>query len=104
MTDKTAIGLPEAARRLGVPLHVLRHAIRTGKLSAPAHLNALSSLSDEWLAGAQAKVAAEPKTFSRASSQKVAAYARYEGTSAWQKFRRRARAYAHYRAALRQKS
>ena len=34
-----------------------------------------------------------------APRQKVPAFARYEGTSAWKKYRRRVRAYARFRAA-----
>ena len=41
----------------------------------------------------------EPAHRFRASRQKVAPFARYKGTSAWQKNRRRAREYARFRAA-----
>lgn len=37
-----------------------------------------------------------------ASSQKVPAFARYEGTSAWRKDRNRAREYARFRAMTKQ--
>jgi hypothetical protein len=41
----------------------------------------------------------KPAPRSRKYSQKVPAFARYEGTSAWKKNRRRVRAYAQFRAA-----
>ena len=36
------------------------------------------------------------------SRQKVPAFARYEGTSAWRKYRRRVREYARFQAAAKQ--
>jgi hypothetical protein len=99
MSDTSQLGLPDAARHFGVPLRVLRHAIRTGKIPAPADMSATASLSAEWLASAQAAVKASPKAFSRNLRQKVPAFARYEGTSAWHKHRVRVRAYARFRAA-----
>ncbi len=98
MSDTTPIGLPAAARHLGVPVRVLRRAIRAGKIPAPAKLTATSSLSPEWLSSAEAAVKASPNALSRAPRQKVPAYARYEGTSAWHKHRVRVRAYARFRA------
>ncbi len=41
----------------------------------------------------------EPVSRRVAPRQKVPPFARYEGTSAWRKDRRRARAYARFRAA-----
>ena len=45
-----------------------------------------------------------PKTKQQYASSrpKVEPFARFEGTSAWHKYRRRARAYARFRAAARQ--
>ena len=98
MSDTASLGLPEAARRLGVPIRVLRRAIRAGRIPAPPHLNATVSLSLEWLSSAQAAAAASPNALSRSARQKVPAFARYEGTSAWHKHRIRVRAYARFRA------
>jgi hypothetical protein len=99
MTDTTQLGLPDAARHLGVPLRVLRRAIRAGKIPAPAKLTATSTLPPDWLASALAAVEASPNALSRQPRQKVPAFARYEGTSAWHKHRVRVRAYARFRAA-----
>lgn len=104
MSDTTTFGLPEAASRLGVPVRVLRRAIRAGKIPAPAHLNATTSLSAEWLASAQAAAAASPNALSRAPRQKVPAFARYKGTSAWTQYRVRVRGYARFKAAQTQAS
>jgi hypothetical protein len=101
MSDAYPLGLPEAARRFGVPTRILRRAMRAGTIPTPAHLTATSILSDEWLNSALAAVAASPKALSRASAQKIPAFARYEGTSAWHKHRNRVRAYAHFHAAAR---
>ena len=98
MSDIVHIGLPEAARRLGVPVRVLRHAIRAGKIAAPPHLTATTALSNEWLEAAQACVAASPKALSRTALQKVPPFARYEGTSAWRKYGNRVREYTRFRA------
>jgi hypothetical protein len=102
MTDTTTFGLPDAARSFGVPIRVLRRAIRAGKIPAPPHLTATVSLSPEWLSSAQAAVAASPKALSRNARQKVPAFARYKGTSAWHKHRVRVRQYARFRAAANQ--
>ena len=99
MSDTFRLGLPEAARHFGVPIRVLRRAIRAGKIPAPPHLTATSSLSPEWLSSAQAAVKASPNALIRNHRQKVPPFARYEGTSAWHKHRVRVRAYAYYRAA-----
>jgi hypothetical protein len=99
MSDTTKFGLPDAARSLGVSLRVLRRAIRAGRIPAPAHLTATVSLSAEWLSSAQAAVVASPKALSATAPQKVSAFARYKGTSAWHKYRNRVREYARFRAA-----
>jgi hypothetical protein len=98
MNDTVTIGFPDAARSLGVSLRVLRHAIRTGKIPAPPQVAATASLSPEWLSSAQAAVEASPKALSRNFTQKVPAFARYKGTSAWHKYHNRVRAYANFRA------
>jgi hypothetical protein len=100
-TPTTPIGLPEAARHFGVSVRVLRDAIRAGRLPALPGLSATVSIPAEWLAEADAAIAEKPKVFSRAATQKVPAFARFEGTSFFHKFRRRARAYAEHQAALR---
>jgi hypothetical protein len=100
MTDNSNFGFPEAARRLGVSLRVLRRAIRAGKIPAPGHVTATATLSEDWLSRAQAAAKASPDAFSRAFTQKVPAFARYKGTSAWRKYSNRVREYAHHRAAL----
>jgi len=97
--NDTTLGFPEAARRLGVPLRVLRQAIRRGKIPAPPNQAATASLPAEWLESAEAAVKASPKALSRSFSQKVPPFARYEGTSAWRKYANRVREYAHFRAA-----
>jgi hypothetical protein len=99
MSDTSKLGFPEAARRLGVPVRILRRAIRTGKIPAPPHLTAIATLPAEWFASAQAAVEASPNVLSRAVPQKVPAFARYNGTSAWHAHRNRVRNYAHVRAA-----
>ena len=98
MSDSPTIGLPEAARRLGVPLRVLRRAIRNGKIAAPPRLTATSTLPAEWLDGALAQVQAQPGSLKRASRQKAAPFARYVGTSAWRKYPNRVREYNHFHA------
>jgi hypothetical protein len=99
MTDTTTLGFPEAARRLGVPLRVLRAAIRDGRIPAPPHQAATAAIPAEWLDSAQAAAKAAPNALSRHPKQKIPAFARYEGTSAWHQFRVRVRAYARFRAA-----
>ena len=97
MNGTSTLGLPEAASKLGVSLRVLRHAIRIGKIPAPASLAATASVSSEWLASAQVAAAA-PQALNRSFPQKVPAFARYKGTSAWTKYRARVRALAWFRA------
>jgi hypothetical protein len=92
------LGFPEAAARLGVSVRVLRDAIFAGKIPAPADRTATAALSDEWLASARAAVKKSPTALHRVSAQKVAPFARYEGTSAWRKYANRVREYAHFRA------
>lgn len=99
MSDMPTLGLPEAARRFGVSVRVLREAIRAGRLPAPPRLTATVALSPEWLADAEAALEASPKVFSRASAQKVPAFARFEGTSAWRRYGKRAKEYARFHAA-----
>jgi hypothetical protein len=99
MSDTTTFGLPDAAQRLGVPVRVLRRAMRAGRIPAPANLTATVSLSAEWLSSVKAAAEASPNALSRAPRQKVPAFARYEGTSAWHKYRVRVRGYARFRAA-----
>jgi hypothetical protein len=98
MTE-TIIGFPEAAARLGVPLRVLRAAIRAGRVPAPALINATAPLSADWLAEAEAAVAAQPDALSRRFAQKTPPFAHYPGTSAWRKYKARVREYARFRAA-----
>ena len=99
MSDTAStLGFPEAARRLGVKLRVLRRAIRTGSIPAPAGLTATSSLPADWLASTKATIEANPKALSHAVQQKVRPFARYKGTSAWRKYSARVREYAHFRA------
>ena len=99
MSDPSPIGFPEAARRLGVSLRVLRQAIRAGKIPAPPHVSATAVLPAEWLARAEAAVEASPKALNRGVAQKVPAFARYEGTSAWRKYGHRVREYNRFREA-----
>ena len=60
MNDTSNFGFPEAARQLGVSLRVLRHAIRTGKIAAPAQNTATARLTGAWLAEASKAVAIQP--------------------------------------------
>ena len=98
MSDTSTLGLQDAARRLGVSVRVLRHAIRTGKVPAPANLTATSPLSADWLDSVVAAVKASPGALSSATRQKVAPFARYEGTSAWRKYTKRVHEFARFRA------
>jgi imidazolonepropionase-like amidohydrolase len=102
MSDISTFGFHEAARRLGVPLRILRRAIRAGHLPAPAQLTATAPLSDEWFDRAAAAAAEMPTALNRGNTQKVPPFARYEGTSAWRKYTNRVREYAAFRAALNQ--
>jgi hypothetical protein len=99
MSDTSKLSFPDAARHFGVSIRVLRRAIRAGRLPAPPHLNATAGLPAEWLASAEAAVAASPKALSRRTPQKIPAFARYQGTSAWGKYPKRVSEYARFRAA-----
>ena len=98
MSDTTQIGLPEAARHLGVTIRVLRRAIRAGALPSPGPMAATAVLYPEWVAGARQAAKAAPKSLRRGGKQKVPAFARYEGTSAWRKYTNRVRAFNAFRA------
>jgi hypothetical protein len=98
MTEDT-LSLPQAAHRLGVPLRVLRQAMRAGTIPAPAHVTATTALPAGWLKDAEAAIEASPHALRGTRRQKVPAFARYEGTSAWRKYTVRVREYAHFRAA-----
>jgi hypothetical protein len=99
MTDTSTLGFPEAARRLGVSLRVLRHAIRAGKVPAPKHSAATAKLTEAWFDSVLKAVDASPTALIRTSAHKVPPFARYEGTSAWRKYTNRVREYAAFRAA-----
>ncbi len=99
MSDTTQASLPDAARRLGVPVRVLRRAIRAGALPAPPGLTATSALPAAWLAEAQAAAEASPAVLHGMRNQPVQPFARYRGTSAWRKYRVRVREYQEFRAA-----
>jgi hypothetical protein len=99
MNDTSNFGFPEAARQLGVSLRVLHHAIRAGKIPAPAQNSATANLSAAWLANAQKAAAAEPSALRRGfKPQKVAPFAHYEGTSCWRKYKSRVRDFYSYHA------
>lgn len=99
MNDASALGYPEAASRLGVPVRVLRRAIRAGRIPAPPHPGALAALPADWVASVRAAVAASPKALVAIAPRKVPPFARYEGTSAWRKYRNRVRDHARFHAA-----
>jgi hypothetical protein len=103
MSESAVLGFPEAARRLGVPVRVLREAIRRGRVPAPPVAGALAALPADWMARVEAAIEASPGLLSRSvlqrgGAQSVPAFARYEGTSAWRKYRHRVRAFADFRA------
>ncbi len=102
MSDTTNVSFPQAARRIGVTTRVLRHAIRSGSVPAPPYSGATASLPATWLSSAQAAVEASPTALRRVNAQKVAPFARYEGTSAWRKYTRRVREYARFQAKAKQ--
>lgn len=95
----STFNFPAAASHLGVPVRVLRRAIRMGNVPTPAHLNALSQLSQEWFASVQLAVAANPKAL-KVFPQKVPAFARYEGTSCFRKYPNRVREYNAHKASV----
>ncbi len=98
MTETSTLGFPDAARRLGVSVRALRHAIRAGKIPAPPVVSATAVLPAAWLDSAVAAVAASPKALSSPTKQKVPAFARYEGTSAWRKYTKRVHDFARFQA------
>lgn len=98
MSDTRAHGFIDAARTLGVPVRALRKAIRAGTIPAPPAASATAVLPPEWLASAVAAMDASPSAIGSAVAQKVPAFARFQGTSAWQKYKRRAHEYARFRA------
>jgi hypothetical protein len=99
MTETSHLGFPEAARQLGVSLRVLRHAIRTGAIAAPAQNTATASLSAAWLADAQKAAAAKPLSHAL-KPRRVVPFAHYEGTSCWRKYKDRVRDYYAYQASV----
>jgi hypothetical protein len=98
MSETVKLGFPDAASHFGVSIRVLRQAIRSGKIPAPAQVNAVANLSHEWLESVQAAVKAFPHALSRRLPQRVPPFARYEGTSAWRKYASRVREFAHFQA------
>ena len=99
MNDTPELGLHQAAIRLGVPVRVLRHAIRAGKLPALPRLTATSTVPAAWFDSAQAALDASPNRLGLSQKQTVPPFARYAGTSAWRKYRNRVREYARFHAA-----
>ncbi len=99
MSDTSRLGFPDAARSLGVPVRVLRSAIRAGKIPAPPQAGATAVLPAAWLDSVRAAVAAQPKALARSLPQKVPAFARYEGTSAWRKYTKRVHEFYRFKAA-----
>ena len=102
MSDDVPIGLPAAARALGMSLRNLRQAIWSGHVEAPANLSATATLPPGWVTSAAAALAATPRPVGR-RRQKVPPFARYEGTSAWRKYPTRVREYAQFLASARDK-
>ena len=97
MTDAAPNTLHDAARHLGISARALRQAIRGGRVPAPPHAAATTKLPPDWLASAKTALESTPRHLTGVR-QKVAPFARYEGTSAWRKYRVRVRAYAQFRA------
>ena len=98
--SQNTLTLPEAARHFGVSLRALRHAIRTGAIPAPQTMGATIALPAGWLTSVKAAIAATPHGFSWTLPQKVPAFARYQGTSAWRKYTNRVNEYTRFRAAM----
>lgn len=98
MTEASSLGLPAAAKQLGVSLRVLRHAMRAGKIPAPANLTATSALPADWLETAKAAAEKDPTALNRSFLQTVPPYARYKGTSVWHQYHNKVRAYRWYAA------
>ncbi len=99
MTNTPKLSLLDAAHQFGVPLRVLRNAIRVGKIPAPADQSATAAVSAEWMASAKAAIKASPKALNRTVAQKVPPFARYDGTSAWRKYTNRVNEYTLFCAA-----
>jgi hypothetical protein len=99
MDGTSKIGFPEAAERFGVPIWVLRRAIRDGKIPAPVDASAVAQLSEEWIASVAEAVQKSPAALSRHLKQRVPPFARYNGTSAWRKYASRVRDHRAFRAA-----
>ncbi len=97
MSDSITISLHEAAHQLDLPVRVLRRAIRSGAVTASGKLGATAPVPVEWLANVQTVIDSDPKAFRRGGVQKVPAFARYVGTSAWRKYANRVREYNHFR-------
>jgi hypothetical protein len=96
--SETPLNLHDAALRLGVPVRTLRHAIRAGKLPAPPSLSASAAVPADWLANIRSTLEASHDPVRNLRRPKVPAFARFEGTSFFTKFRVRARAYRRFRA------
>jgi hypothetical protein len=97
--SETQLNLHGAAQRLGIPVRTLRHAIRAGKLPAPPSLSATAAVPADWLAGVQSTLETSHDAVRNLRKPKVPAFARFEGTSFYTKFRVRARAYRAFKAA-----
>ncbi len=100
MSD-TQFNLQSAAQRLGVPVRSLRTAIRAGKLPAPPSLAATAAVPADWFAGVRSTLETSHDAVRNLRPRKVPAFARFEGTSFYTKFRVRARAYRAFKAASR---
>ena len=99
MTSTSTIGFAQAAQQLGVSIRTLRQAIHNGNVPAPeGAVTAVSPVSTDWIAAVQEKAKNVPGVFKDSHRQKVPAFARYEGTSAWRKYARRVRDFNHARA------
>ena len=97
MSDQSSMSLPQAARRLGVSVRAVRQAVRGGRVPALPSLGALAAVPANWVAQVQAGPGGALRDSSR---PKVPAFARYEGTSAWHKYKRRVKEYKHHCAAV----
>lgn len=98
MINTSKFGFPEVAQRFGVPISVLRRAIRAGRIPAPVDTRAVAHLSEEWVARVATAVQESPDALNRHLKQRVPPFARYQGTSAWRKYDNRVRDYAAFRA------
>jgi hypothetical protein len=98
MSDTGFVGFEQAARRLGVTIGSLRRAIRQGRIAPPPVVSATARLPGAWVDQLRATIAEKPEVLRGTRRQKVAAFARYEGTSAWRSYPHRVRAYARFAA------